>query len=317
MMKTNQILKNTTSKNYKAYLLFLLLTFILWFAIQLTKTYNFQTELVIKLSNIPKHIVLDSSEQNVGLGIKSNGFKLWRYNFLNKKVSINYNEFQKDSFLLKISANKLKTTIAKSYQLSFEEISLDQMMFSFNYQKKETKLVPVNSNLKLNFTSGYNTIESLKLSPDSVTVSGSEQDLQNVNFVDTKKKEINNVNDTLKGNVQLVKPDSNVDISLESVEYYLPVEKYSEKAIMVPVKTINIPDSLDLSVFPNQAKVSFLVAIKSFDKVSEIDFKVVCNYNERYQEDAIMIPKLVANPNYILNPKLHIRKVDYLVKQKP
>ena len=316
-MKTQQILKNTTSKNYKAYLLFLVLTLILWFAIQLTKTYKFQSELIIHLSNIPKPIVLDSSEQNVILDINSNGFKLWRYSFFNKKLSIDYNEFQKDSFQLKLSSNKLKNIISKSYELSPEEISLDQMTFNFDYQKKETKLVPINTNLKLDFTSGYNTIEALRLSPDSVIISGSEEDLKNVNFVDTKKKEIKNVNDTLKGNVQLIKPNSNVEISLESVEYYLPVERYSEKALMVDIETVNIPDSLDVSVFPNQAKVSFLVAIKSFDKVSEIDFKVVCNYNERYQEDAIMIPKLVASPNYILNPKLHIRKVDYLVKQKP
>jgi YbbR domain-containing protein len=316
-MNLQQILKNTTSKNYKAYLLFVLLTLILWFAIQLTKTYNFQSELVIQLSNTPKHIVLDSSEIKVELNLNSNGFKLWRYNFLNKTFRVDYSEFQKDSLQLKISANKLKKAIAKSYELTPEEINLDKTMFSFKYQKKETKLVPVKPNLKLNFAAGYNTLESLSLSPDSVTISGSRKDLRSVNFVQTNKMDIKNANDTLQGNVKLIKPSSNVEISLESVEYYLPVEKYSENALMIPINTINIPDSLDVSVFPNKAKVSFLVALKSFDKVSEIDFKVVCDYNKRYQQDAIMIPSLVNFPNYILNPKLHIRKVDYLVKQKP
>lgn len=317
MKNTRKILRSTTSKNYKAFLLFLILTLILWFAIQLTKSYKFQTELTVQLSNIPKHIVLDATEQKLSLNLNSNGFKLWRYNVSSNTISIDFNDFEKDSLELQMSPNELKNRIASTYEFNTEDIIFDQTALVFNYDRKETKLVPINSKIKLNFASGYNTLENLKLSPDSVMISGSLKALENVNFIATREKEIENINDTLRGDIQLIKPASEIDISYEKVKYYLPVEKYSENTLMIGIETINVPDSLELSVFPNQAKVTFLVALKSFEKVSKLDFKVICDYNKRYQKDAIMIPKLTQYPDYILNPKLLIRKVDYLVKQKP
>lgn len=316
-MKTKEIFKNISSRNSKAYLLFLILTFILWFAIQMTKSYNFQNDLTIYLSNVPKYIVLDAQEKRINLNLKANGFKLWRYNMLSDKFTIDYNEFNTDSVQLKMGASKLKKMIANKYEFKADDIGLEQIVLSFDYDRKETKMIPVKSRLKFNFASGYNTIDTLKLEPDSVKVSGSKKDLNDIGFIVTKEIEIGNVNDTLKGSVQLIKPNSKIKVSPNQTEYFLPVDKYSENALMIEIETINVPDSLDLSVFPDQAKVSFLIALKSFDKVTATDFKVVCNYENRYQEDAIMIPELISYPDYILNPKLHVRKVDYLVKNKP
>lgn len=315
-MNIRETFKNLTSRNYKAYLLFLILTLILWFAIQLTKSYSFQNELSIQLSNIPKHIVLDSSEQNLNVNLKSNGFKLWKYNMSSDKFTIDFNDFAVDSFQLKMGASQLKKIIANTYDFNSEDITLDKLLLTFEFKRKETQIVPVKSYLKFRFASGYNTIDTLKLSPDSVVISGSKQDLEKINSIKTQQVELKNVDDTLRGEIPLVKPNSNVEISYDKVEYYLPVKKFSENALMIDIEVINIPDSLELNIFPNEAKVSFLVALQSFENVSSTDFKVVCDYDKRYQKDGIMIPKLVKYPDNILNPKLHIRKVDYLVKQK-
>lgn len=311
------MLKNITSKNHKAYLLFLILTLILWFTIQMVKSYNFQNEITIQLSNMPNHVVLDSSSQSLGVNLNANGLKLWKYNISAKKLNIDFNTFEKDSFQLTISDNKIKKIIAEKYEFDIESIELDKTLMAFSYRMKQTKVVPIQSKINLSFASGFNTLDTLKLIPDSVTITGSMNDLKKVNFVQTKKLAANDISDTIQGRVELIKPDANVELSNDNVQYYLPVEKFSENALMINIETINVPDTLDLNVFPNQAKVSFLVALKSFEKISYIDFKVICDYSKRYQEDAIMIPSLVKYPNNILNPKLHVRKVDYLIKQKP
>ena len=96
----------------------------------------------------------------------------------------------------------------------------------------------------------------------------------------------------------------------------MPVEKYSEKAIMVKIEILNKPDSINVNIFPNQAKVSFLVSLKAFDKISDLDFKVFVDYDKRFKDDAVMIPEFKEYPNNILKPKLHVKKVDYLVRKK-
>ena len=309
--------KKLTSKNYKVFLLFLILTFILWFAIQLTKNYNYTNHMLVKIVDIPKHIVIDSANQPIAVNVKANGLKLLGYNLSDKVLKITFQEFEQDSLQLKMTADQLKNKITKDFKIQAENISINQVLLTFQYRRKQTKLVPVKPDIDISFSPGYNTLQTLKLKPDSVVISGSKPYLEKISHVKTKKLKLKSASDTLRGNIKIQQPLKDVDISEKEVEYYLPVQKFSENTFMVNVQIINVPDSLDVSIFPNQAKVSFLISLKSFDKVSDEDFKVICDYSKRYQEDAIMIPELVKYPDNILNTKLHVKKVDYLIKQKP
>lgn len=316
-MKILDILNKMLSKNYKAYLLFLVLTLILWFTIQLVKSYTYQCDLKVTITEMPKHIVVDTTIKNLGLSLKANGLKLWKYNLSDKLLKVNYKDFEKDSLQLKITSDYIKNTIINRFKFDLEKINIDEAYLAFDYHQKITKKVPINTEANLSFSTGYNTLQVIDIIPDSVVISGPQQELNKIRRVNTEKLILKNINDTLRGKVNLKSPSKSIEISKSQVEYFLPVEKFSEKALMIDIKTINIPDSLELSIFPNQAKVSFLVSLKSFDKVSNLDFKVICDYTKRYEKDGIMIPKLQKHPSNILNPKLHIKKVDYLIKQKP
>ncbi len=312
-----QLYNQFASKNFKAYTLFLVLTFILWFAIQMTKSYDYRKALNINITDIPNHIVIDSANQTLRANIKANGIKLWTYNLSDKVISIPFNEFEKDTAKLKISAVELKEIIAQKFQTGTEQVVLTQKSIIYDYRQKQTKLVPVKPNISVTYSPGYNTLNKLVLKPDSIVVSGSTQYLAEIDNIVTQKISLENISDTVTGNVKLKQPSNNIELSQTDAEYFLPVEKFSENSLMVDIETINIPDSLDINIFPNKAKVSFLVSLKSFNKISGRDFKVICDYNKRYEDNAVIIPKLVEQPDNILNPKLHVKKVDYLIRLKP
>lgn len=310
-----QLFEQLTSKNYKVYLLFLILTCILWFTIQMVKTYNHKGEISVEVINIPKHIVIDTSFQKVDINIKASGINLWSYN-LNKDIKISYQDFENDSTTLIMPSNQLRSKLSDFYEIGIENISLNLTSLKFEYRKKLTKIVNIRPDIKYAFSQGYNTLKTLKLEPDSVMISGSKKYLDQINHIQTERLDLKNINDTIQGKIRLKRPNQNIDLSKNEVTYNLPVEKYSEKAIMVKIDILNKPDSLNLNIFPNQAKVSFLVSLKTFDKISDLDFKVIVDYDKRFEDEAVIIPEFEKYPNSILKPKLHVKKVDYLVRKK-
>lgn len=310
-----QLFEQLTSKNYKIYLLFLILTCLLWFTIQMVKTYNHKSEISVEVINIPKHIVIDTSSQKVDINIKASGINLWSYN-LNKDIKISYQDFEKDSINLMMTSNQLRSKLSDVFEIGMENISLNLIALKFEYRKKQTKIVKIRPDIKYTFSQGYNTLKSLELDPDSVMISGSKKHLDQINYIKTAKLNLRNVSDTIRGEVRLEKSNPNIDLSKNEVKYHLPVEKYSEKAIMVKIEILNKPDSINVNIFPNQTKVSFLVSLKAFDKISDLDFKVFVDYDKRFEDDAVMIPDFKQYPNNILKPKLHVKKVNYLVRKK-
>ncbi|MGX1024359.1 CdaR family protein [Flavobacterium sp. CS20] len=315
-MKTTNLIKLFSAKNYKAYAVFLSLTFILWFVIQLVKTYNYNTDLMVEIDQIPKQFVVDTTTKTIKVNIKASGLKLWQYNLSSKTITINYADFNKETSLLKISKNSIIDKMTNNFPFDSENISIEDNELAFGFRKKATKKVPVRIIADLNFKSGYNTLQSIQPIPDSVVITGPKNELKNINYIQTQKLILKNIKDTLSSKISLEIPSENIEATTSQVEYYLPVEKFSEKTLMVDIETINIPDTLQLTTYPSQAKVSFLVSLKSFDKISNSDFQVICDYKKRYEDDAIMIPKLEKYPKNIIGPKLHINKVDYLIKRK-
>ncbi|TKS56156.1 CdaR family protein [Mesohalobacter halotolerans] len=316
-MKILNLIQSLFSKNYNAYLTFLVLTFVLWFSIQLVKSYTFSTDIKIQLVNIPNHVVVDTTVKSIGITLKTNGFKLWTYNLSDKKITLSFKDLKKDTLHSKVNSTELKKKIRNRYGFKNDNIEIQELFISFGYRKKTTKKIPVKVDADLSFKSGYNTLDNIKIKPDSVVISGPNNELKNIDYIRSEKLILKNIKDTLSGKIDLKMPSDKIKASVPDVNYFLPVEKFSEKTLMVDIETVNVPDSLQLSTYPNKAKVSFLVSLKSYDKISDLDFQVVCDYKKRYEEDAIMIPQLVKSSEIVLNPKLQINKVDYLVKQKP
>jgi len=315
-MKNSIFLSVFSGKSYKAFILFLVLTFIVWFIIQMVKTYNYSSNLKVEIDDLPKYIILDSSMKRVDVKLKASGLKLWGHNLSSKIIKLNFRDFKKDTSSLILSSTSLKNKIANDFKFDDESVSLNEERIKFSYRNKSTKMVVISPNITVDYKAGYNSLSDLQISPDSILISGPITKLNKINKVNTSEMILKDVRDTIDAEINLEKPLNGIDISKQKVNYFLPVQKFSENTLMVDIKTINVPDSLNLTTYPDTAKVSFLISLKSFDKVSALDFEIICDYNKRFQADEIMIPQLKKFPPNVLNPKLNINKVDYLIKQK-
>jgi len=291
----------------------LFITFFLWFIIQLAKPYAYSATINLNVINVPNQISIDTTNIKLGFEVEAVGFKLWTYNLSKKSIDLDYKVFEKKPEALIISASDIKSIINKKDILDSKRIEFLETSFSIPYTIKDSKTVPVVPRVDYQFADGYNTFEDLKVNPDSVVITGSKKELAMVSEIYTLPKKIVKANQDLEGTISLASPNENIKLSAEEVVYSLSVQKFSEKSIEAQINVKNVPDSLNLSIYPQKAKLSFLVSLESFDKVTELDFKIACDFNKRYTEEAIMIPLIESMPDEIKNVKLQTKKVDYLL----
>jgi len=314
MMKLKNILTDLRAKNYKAFSLFLSLTFILWFVIQMTKTYTLQSEVTINIDEVPKHIILDSLDRKNIVTITAPGLKAWKYNISDHSVNVKYKQLRNDSMRVFLSKNALVQLFSKKLDIDNTNIKIDEDL-SITYRKRDFKYIPVRPDIQVQFSSGYNTVTKINVEPDSVMLTGPDNLLSSLSFLKTEKIRLKDVNKDIDIIAKIILPEDGLEVESERVRLFQQIEKFSENSISVDVKVINKPDSLELNIFPQKAKVSFLVSLKNYDKISKLDFEVICDYKLRFKETGVMIPAIRTHPENIINPKLNIKKIDYLIKK--
>jgi hypothetical protein len=281
----------------------------------MTKSYTLKSRVDINISDIPKHTIVDSINRSFNVVIKSNGLKVWQYNISDKTYTISYNDIEKDSSKIIINADEVKDFIVEKFGLKYDQVEIDNKFMSYSYKRRSSKYVPVTADFEVMYSPGYNSLSTLVVKPDSVLVSGAKSVLNKIDKVKTKKLEFREVSNSINRKVDLLSPSEKVSLEESQVNLTLEVEKFSENSIFVDIQIINKPDNLELNIFPEKAKVSFLISLKDYEKISKIDFEIVCDYEKRFQDTGIMIPEIQTYPDNILDPKLNIKKVDYLIKK--
>lgn len=145
------------------------------------------------------------------------------------------------------------------------------------------KKVPVRLKADYTFEPRFEKYGAIVLSPDSITVRGPSQVVDTLEAIETELLVFKNLSQTIKQTVPLVNPAFSLGISLETqqVELTLPVEEFTEKSVELSLNVLcqhQSGASHTLRLFPNRVTVSFLVALKDYNRVDSSLFNahVVC-----------------------------------------
>ena len=178
-----------------------------------------------------------------------------------------------------------------------------------------TKKVPVK--LKLDFSTTDLHMQSGKISitPKSIEVSGTKKELKNIKYVETEYSKFENLEDTLKAKLQLKKID-NINFSEDFVSIVLPIEKFTENEVTVPVKIFNCPDSVTMLTFPNEVKIAYKVALSKYNFVNKNDFTVVANYKQVVEKKEKIHVEVKDYPKFIKSLKVNPEYLEYIIKKK-
>lgn len=323
MKKSIQISGNKLFNNRKirVFLFFLMLTSVFWILIQLSKTYTTTIFFNVEYINLPKTKLLQSKPLNkIEILVKGQGFYLMRLKLFPKKLLLNTSNIAPSKKGYYVVLNSQISNFNAQLQSNSEVISCTPDSIFFDLGNVVIKKLPVKSNIAVNFKVGYNFINSIKIEPDSVVVSGPENIIDTVYEINTEKLQLNDVFENVNLNLNVLNFSANNGVSLAVNEVKLTglVDKFTEGKFIIPVNVINVPNTLTITTFPKEVELIYQAGIKNFNSVSLGNFDITYNFNQ-YKNDTLirfLKPKIEIKGDKIASVKINPEQIEFLIHKK-
>ena len=302
----------------------MLLSIVFWFLTALNKDYNTVFSYPVKYVRFPKGKVLTNDvPERLDLNVESRGFTLLRFKLKSRLVPI---IFDVNSFSLNTISNTepLTVYILTEYaiekiqeQLSSEirvvSISPDSLIFQFT--DMYTRKVDVVANLKLEFEKQYMQVADMLVTPDSVTVSGPGLLIDTIRSVGTVSKIITGVRKNIETDLDL-KPIHRIEFSNEKVNVMVPVEKFTEAGLNIPIEVLNFPDTLFLRMFPSNVDITYRVGLSDYGNVNQHMFQAVVDYADKESNLGNRLHvKIIKAPEYVVITDYRPKNIEYIIER--
>lgn len=285
----------------------------------MSHNYNAELHYPIKYTNIPTgKFSVSKLPKHLSIQVNGPGWtilkqKIFSSSRLTFDISSELNKINRQSFT--VLTKHLKSNISKQIgsELAIATITPDSLNFRFTDIK--SKRVALRPDFKMEVRKQYILKSDIKLTPDSINISGPDFLIDKTDFIYTKKLSFEDLHANIEGETTIATPD-NITHNTEEVKYIIPVEKLTEKHINIPVSSTNVPDSVNIKFFPSIIDMSYFVGISKFNKYSAYDFKIEVDYekiNFNSPKIELRISKHPADVNaaYI---KLQPEEVEYLIE---
>ncbi len=290
----------------------------MWLLINLSKKYTTKITYSIIFLDIPQDKILQEKPvEEIEILVKGNGFKLFVTNFLNNKIVFSLDRLKKknktDFYLLTSEQNK---ELQQKLTSGLELIKIIQDTIHFKLRTLTTKKVPIVPDLDLTYKLGY-AAENITLEPDSIMISGSELQLNEIEKLKTKNEYFQEISKSFEVDLPIaeLKNDESIKKSHEQVKVKIQIDKFTEGNFEIPIEIINTPDNLKLNIFPKKVKVTYKVGLKNYDKITGDLFEVICDYKKIKEDNPnYLIPELKKVPELISSVRISPQRIDFLIQ---
>lgn len=325
-MKTGDFLRScknflfsNANREFLIFLFFFAVASIFWLLMTLNETYEQEIRVPIHYANVPKTVVMTSSETDtVRVTIRDKGITLLSYMYgdVLQHISVDFKAHAHQNSTGDVPGSELTKRLNARLAASSKLVSIkpDHLTFYYNYGEK--KRVPVKWRGNVTPEDLY-FISGVELEPDSVTIYASHSKLDSISTIYTEVLNYTDFRDTLTVNARLQKiagvkmlPDA---ITLRFLTDVLTEESFDD----ISVVGINMPKGKILRTFPAKVSVKFVTGVKTYQTLSKGEFVVVADYKEIINNPS---PKcniyLKGVPSGVSRTTLGTKQVDYLIEEQ-
>ena len=94
----------------------------------------------------------------------------------------------------------------------------------------------------------------------------------------------------------------------------IPVEKFTEKELEIPVQIKNKPENVNIKFFPSEVKITFMVGLSEFEDINAADFSAVVDYNTVLLKKENPEVEIEKKPSNIEILRISPDRVEYLIE---
>ncbi|MFW6289521.1 MAG: YbbR-like domain-containing protein [Mariniphaga sp.] len=300
----------------------LLIATTLWFLDVLSNSYNAVLHYNLKYVNPPENLFLaNNPPSSIDLRVEAHGFTLLRHKlaFSFSPILLDLSAFAQNmesvDSNVRITSENLIRRIGNqvSNEISIIEVSPSTILLRFD--SLESRVVPVKPFVTLNFKPQYNLNGTVVIKPDSVEISGPAGVLDTISALPTVPVTFNDLETSVEQFVRVQHP-VRTELSPDRVLLSVPVEKFTEKKITLPVQINNLPKDVQIKLFPAQVTVSVMVGLSSYESISSADFTATVDYNQVTTETETLDVQIEASPLFIQLVKVTPSSVEYIIENE-
>lgn len=308
--------KNSKNVKVNRFLLFLLLATIFWVLTKFSREFTSTMTAKVNYENIPETAALsENNTKTITFDLAANGFEILFYKFKKPSITVPVGKYYtKENDGFKISKGELLRMVSSNFNrnLAIKNLSVDEL--NVHLDPIVLKKVRVIAMTAITFKNGFKPIDSIKVIPDSITISGPSGSLKNLHTIETELISLNDVETNISETAKVVSPGSEiVSIKPNKVKVTLTVAEFSQGQYTFPVEVINLPPDMTIKMVPQAVTITFDVSVNDFANISKEGFRLVCDYSQRNKDENFMLPFLQKKPQNIYNVVFEPKKIDFFI----
>ena len=303
------------TRKFNVFVFFVLLALIYSMISKLTSNYTKTIVFVVKPVDVPSdQVVLDQSIDSIRLELEGYGYNLAKYYIDQPIIEISLNDLNKVKSKYQWTKQRNFSDLQSKFNKSVRLVSSSVDQIEFIIEQYESKKVPVELKLELDYKSGFDSFNEYKLSKDSIMITGPNSLIDTINMIQTHKLVLNQIDSEINTKIR-IKPSENNNITHSDTEldFQLKVEKFTEESIKVPVTIVNIDDNMKINYYPKVVSVLYRVSIREYKSVNPMDFRVECDLNTINRDNSVLISSITKKPNNVRKCRIENNQIQYVI----
>ena len=287
----------------------------LWSYVSLSQSYSLDLSIPLEVKTGKSQAITEDIPSSIDLTIKGKGWDLLSVLISEDlKYSLDLSKLKRDS--------RISTEQFVSERLNLKPeltlVSINPDTINIEFDKILEKTVPIRNNIKINLKEGYGIVGKPKLTPDSVTISGSANIVSKIKFIPTETRVFENVNNAVTGTIALKDTLSNILKSdVKFVDFKYNIQLSAEKTVEDVIVVINgVPEDKEVLLIPPKVNVSIRGGVDLLAGISPLEITASVNF-ETIENDTLgfVVPE-VAIPDETNLLKSEPQKLQYIIKKK-
>lgn len=310
-------LNKTQRRKLSIFIKCIVFSFLAWALFAVSNNYVFTVKSGVQYVNIPDNRAFHPLQSDtVNVQLEATGWQLLFSTLRSVRPTIQVD----------LSGLQSRNWIVLSNQIGFinRQFPENQRVMSvtpdtlyFDFSKQTERKVPVKALYNLQFSKQYDVIDKLRISPEYVTITGPLEDVVQIERWETDTIRYTNVNSNVHTVVDLKQNQrANINVYPTSVEVDIPVGEVTEKILEVPLKAENAKQFSSVKLLPGKVKLTVIVSLRDFTKVTATTFEAVVNMDDWIENDVRSLPVIITQmPDFCKLVKIEPQNVDFFVRK--
>jgi YbbR domain-containing protein len=313
--------------NLQIFIICLFISVVMWMMIRLSREYSQVIRFSVSYIGLQSDkIILPASDTVFLVTLQSSGYNILFRKFSKQKyhAEIDLSKYlpklQGNNFEINVDLGKLREMLSANFKQKDKLVSFMPENLNIRLDKAFFKKVPVILDAEMSFEKQYGLYHKVFFDPDSILVTGSKDQIKTIESVRTEKRSFHNLSSNTSVTLKLVNANNPINLrySSEYVKVFIPVVKYAEDFIEIPILADSIKSDEQIIITPDKVKVYYTVCTPDIKKVAvdsfRASFSLPASLNPKGSNNGKVILK--HSPSMVNILRMEPENIEYTIKKQ-